>query len=166
MNDACQLYLTTYGRIDTINNLIKKCQIFYCCWKYWYSAKNHGLLLAVVVAYGMYKECASEPLARAAFGFEPDDEPFQLLSFHDFRDKLSAQGLAYSPLQQRYPGDLAMRAVTRLLMTQQKRMFKDKNEERRKPGRPKKKDAKEQDKTKAHVVTPGQLKLAKRFKVK
>jgi hypothetical protein len=120
MNDARQLYLATYGRIDTINNLIKKCQIYYCCWKYWHSAKNHPLLLAVVVAYGMYKECASEPLARAAFGFEPDDEPFQLLSFHDFRDKLSAQGLFYSPVEQCYPGDLAMRAVTRLSMTQQK----------------------------------------------
>jgi hypothetical protein len=166
MNDARQLYLATYGRIDTIDNLIKKCQIYYCCWKYWHSAKNHGLSLAVVVAYGMYKECASEPLARAAFGFEPDDEPFQLLSFHDFRDKLSGQGLAYSPLQRRYPGDSAMRAVTRLSMTQQKRMFKNKNEERRKPGRPKKKDDEEQDKTNAHVVKPGQLKIAKRFKVK
>ncbi len=82
MNDARQLYLTTYGRIDTLDNLINKCGIYYCCWKYWHSAKNHGLSLAVVVAYGMYKECASEPLARAAFGIDPDD--IELLSFHDF----------------------------------------------------------------------------------
>jgi hypothetical protein len=61
-----------------------------CCWKYWHSAKNHGHLLAVVVTYGLYKECASEPLAIAAFGFESNDEPFQLLSFHNFRDQLSA----------------------------------------------------------------------------
>jgi hypothetical protein len=64
MNDACQLYFATYGRIDMIDNLIKKCQMYYCCWKYWHSAKNHGLSLAVVVTYGMYKECTSEPLAR------------------------------------------------------------------------------------------------------
>jgi hypothetical protein len=139
MNDARQLYLATYGRIDTIENLIKKCQIYYCCWKYWYSAKNHGLALAVVVAYGMYKECASKPLARAAFGFEADDEPFQLLSFHNLRDRLSGQGLAYPPLQRHYPGDFAMRAVTRLLMSQQKRIFKNKNDVARKPGRPKNK---------------------------
>jgi hypothetical protein len=54
-NDARQLYLATYGRIDTINNLIKNCQMYYCCWKYWHSAKNHRLLLAVVVTCGMYK---------------------------------------------------------------------------------------------------------------
>jgi hypothetical protein len=68
MNDARQLYLATYGRIDTIDNMVKKCQVYYCCWKYWHSAKNHGLSLAVVVAYGMYKECASETLAHTAFG--------------------------------------------------------------------------------------------------
>jgi hypothetical protein len=35
MNDARQLYLLVmYGRIDTIDNLIKKCQMYYCCWKY------------------------------------------------------------------------------------------------------------------------------------
>jgi hypothetical protein len=58
-----------------------------------------------------------------------------------------------------------MRAVTRLSMNQQKRMFKNKNEVPRKPGRPKKKNE-EQAKTDAHVVTLGQLKLARRFKVK
>jgi hypothetical protein len=67
MNDARQLYLATYGRIDTIDNLINKCNMYYCSWKYWHSAKNHGLALAVVTAYGMYKECVQETLARAAF---------------------------------------------------------------------------------------------------
>jgi hypothetical protein len=46
MNDARQLYLATYGRIDTIDNMVKKCQMYYCCWKYWHSTKNHGLSLA------------------------------------------------------------------------------------------------------------------------
>jgi hypothetical protein len=162
MNDARQLYLATYGRIDTIDNLVKKCQMYYCCWKYWHSAKNHGLSLAVVVAYGMYKECVSEPLARAAFGFEADD-PVDLLSFHDFRDQLSAQGLAYSPVNRRYPGDSAMRAVTRLSMSQQKKAYKKKDGVARKPGRPKKDEEAKDD---AHVVTPKQLKIAKRYKFK
>jgi hypothetical protein len=30
MNGARQLYLATYGRINTIDNLIKKCQMYYC----------------------------------------------------------------------------------------------------------------------------------------
>jgi hypothetical protein len=119
MNDARQLYLATYGRIDTIDNMVKKCQMYYCCWKYWHSAKNHGLSLAVVVAYGMYKECASETLAHAAFGINPDE--MDVLSFHDFRDRLSAQGLSYSPVHRRYPGDSAMRAVTRQTTAQQKK---------------------------------------------
>jgi hypothetical protein len=74
MNDARQLYLATYGRIDTIDNLINKCNMYYCSWKYWHSAKNHGLALAVVTAYGMYKECVQETLARAAFGIDPDED--------------------------------------------------------------------------------------------
>jgi hypothetical protein len=101
MNDARQLYLATYGRIDTIDNLINKCGLYYCCWKYWHSVKNDGLSLAVVVAYGMYKECTSAPLARLIFGIDPDE--IEVLSFHDFRDKLSAQGLGYSPVNRRYP---------------------------------------------------------------
>ena len=83
INDARQLYLATYGRIDTIDNLINKCQMYYCCCVYWHSSKNHGLSLAVVIAYGMYKECTSEPLARAAFGIVAN-KPFQVLSFHHF----------------------------------------------------------------------------------
>ena len=60
MNEACQLHLKTYGRIDTIDSLIGHCHIYYRSWKYWYSwqsAKNHGMALAIVVAYDMYKEC-------------------------------------------------------------------------------------------------------------
>jgi hypothetical protein len=121
VNDARQLYLATYGRINTIDNLIKKCQMYYCCWKYWHLAKNHGLSLVVVIAYGMYKECASEPLARVAFGFEPEDPAStEILSFHDFRDQLSAQGMSYSPVRRQYPGDSTMRHVTRLSISQQK----------------------------------------------
>ena len=66
--DARQLYLATYGRIDTIDSLINECNLYYCCWKYWHSAKNHGLALAAVTAYGMYKECVTKTLAKEAFG--------------------------------------------------------------------------------------------------
>jgi hypothetical protein len=160
MNDARQLYLATYGRIDTIDNLIKKCHLYYCCWKYWHSAKNHGLSLAVVTAYGMYKECASEPLAREAFGIENNAD---ILSFHDFRDRLSAQGLGYSPIHRYYPGDAAMRAVTRL-SAKQKKVYRKKDDGARQVGRPKKRAGAEEND--AHVVTPTQVKIAKRYKYK
>jgi hypothetical protein len=166
MNDARQLYLATYGRIDTIDNLINKCSVYYCAWKYWHAAKNHGLSLAVVVAYGMYKECAKEPLARAAFGIAPRElEPGDVLSFHDFRDKLSAQGLAYSPVNQNYPGDSAMRAVTRLTVAKPKENQRH-DEGARRAGRPKKnmpgRATSSKNKNAAADITPEQLKTAKR----
>jgi hypothetical protein len=104
----------------------------------------------------VYKECASKPLVRAAFRIEPD-EPFQHLSFHDFQDQLSAQGLGYLPVQKHYQGYSTLRAVTRLTISQQKRLYKNKHEGARKPGRPKK-DKEEQDKNKKDG--------AKRYKVK
>ena len=166
MNDARQLYLATYGRIDTIDNMIKKCSIYYCCWKYWHSAKNHGLALAIVVAYDMYKECVSEQLALTAFEIVPEDK-LEVLSFHDFRDKLSDQGLKYKPSNRNYPGDSAMRAVTRMSAKQRKKSKGKQNggAAARKPGRPKKtNEAGKCDET-LHVVTPAQVKLAKRYTV-
>ena len=160
MNDARQLYLATYGRIDTIDSLINKCNMYYCCWKYWHSAKNHGLALAVVTAYGMYKECVTETLAKEAFGIARDE--VKLLSFHDFRDKLSGQGLAYTPLNTIYPGDSAMRAVTRMTSAQQKQAYNG-GKEKRPVGRPKKTRI---DDEALPVVTPRQLKVAKRHKLK
>jgi hypothetical protein len=108
----------------------------------------------------MYKECASKPLARAAFRIDLD-ESSAVLSFHNFGDQLSGQGLGYSLVQRCYPGDSAMRAVTRLSVNQQKQLYK-KNEGARKPGHPKKDEAKND----VHVVMPSQLKMAKSFKVK
>jgi hypothetical protein len=56
MNEAHQLYLASYGRIDTIDSLIKNCSIFYVSWKYWHASKLHVQALGVVVAYDTYKE--------------------------------------------------------------------------------------------------------------
>ena len=62
MNDARHLYLKTYGQIDTIDQMIRRCRIGYQCCKYWHSAMNHGIALAVVTAYDIYLECASGSL--------------------------------------------------------------------------------------------------------
>jgi hypothetical protein len=66
MNKAHQLYLPSYGRIDTINLPIKNCNMFYVSWKYWHASTLHVQVLAVVVAYNMYKETVEE--AWAEFG--------------------------------------------------------------------------------------------------
>lgn len=93
---------------------------YFCSWKYWSSAKDHILTLAILTAYDIYKECVTEMLAKAAIGDDKDE--VKLLSFlHDFRDKLSEQqGLGYAPTDTLYPGDSATRAVRRLTLAVQK----------------------------------------------
>jgi hypothetical protein len=67
MNEAPQLSLASYGRIDTIDLLVKNCNMFYVSWKYWHASKPHVEALAAVVAYNMYTEIVEE--AWAEFGF-------------------------------------------------------------------------------------------------
>ena len=106
-NNARQLYLATYGRIDTLDAFINRCRMYYRSWKYWHAAKLHGDALAVVVAYDMYQECAKESVAHAVFGIT-DNDTFDILDFHQFCNHLSMQGLEYSPVDTRYPGDAKM----------------------------------------------------------
>ena len=58
MNNAIELYLKTYGIIDTIDKYILNANIGYCSWKYWHAAMNHAKAMGLAVAYDMYKECA------------------------------------------------------------------------------------------------------------
>jgi hypothetical protein len=114
MNEARQLYLASYGRIDTIDSLIKNCNMFYVSWKYWHHAsKLHVQALAVVVAYDMYKEIVEE--AWAEFGFKTKQEAVKkcMLDFHAFRDQLAMQGLRYNSEDKKYKGDMAMRVNTK-----------------------------------------------------
>jgi hypothetical protein len=113
MNEARQLYLASYGRIDTIDSLIKNCRMFYVSWKYWHACKLHVQALALVAAYDMYKEVVEEGFA--AFGFDSKEEAIQkcMLDFHSFRDQLAIQGLRYNPKDRKYKGDLAMRVNTK-----------------------------------------------------
>lgn len=155
MNDARQLYLGSYGRIDTIDSLLVKCEIFYVTWKYWHAAKNHALALAVVTAYDMYLECATDPAAKEFFGIEND---IKILSFHQFRDKLSLAGLKYNPALKEYLGDERMRVNTKMTKAQRKRHLLD-DASPRKRGRPSKGDEV------AHIVTPAMFSKAKQDRV-
>ena len=74
MNDARQLYLASYGRIDTIDAQIRRCNLNYVSWKYWHSPKLHCDALALVMAYDMYIECATEDEPRNYFGISKEDK--------------------------------------------------------------------------------------------
>ena len=107
MNHAQRLYLSTYGRIDSADHLLKNAAIFYRTWKYWHAAKNHAIAMAIVVAYGVYQECC-EGLIEGEWKIKKED----IMDFFQFRERLATQMLAYSPKSEYLPGDQFMRAVT------------------------------------------------------
>ena len=150
MNDARQLYLQTYGRIDTLDSLIKKTGCYLRSWKYWHSAKNHCLSMAVVVSYDIFNEVVDE--AFAEFGLTADEAKSARMEFHEYRERLSQQGLEYDPSEQKYPGDKLMRVNTK------KTKNGNNNDVTKMPGsnnRPKKS-------SKHKMITAEQLKEAKR----
>ena len=113
-NMARLVYLNTYSRIDSIDHLIKNCNLFYVSWKYWHSPKNHALSLAIVTAYDIYLEICEGKI-------DPNYRLQSPVSFFTFRDVLSKQMCQYNPVHQLYPGDEKMRAVTQLHIKKRKR---------------------------------------------
>ncbi len=100
MNDARNLYLHSYGQVDTIDSQVGRCCIFQKCFKYWHSPKNHAIAIAVVMAYDMYKECTTESPAHDAWGLDSTEATTMkknVMNFYYFREKLSRQLLTYSP---------------------------------------------------------------------
>jgi hypothetical protein len=56
MNEAQELYLCTYGVIDTMDHMVvKNCHMFYRTWKYWYAAMNLAKAMTIVIAYDMVR---------------------------------------------------------------------------------------------------------------
>jgi hypothetical protein len=162
MNEARQLYLKTYGRIDTIDSLIRSCHVYYRSWKYWHSAKNHGTSLAIVVAYDMYKECTEGEICS-----EWKIDAKKVMDFHTFRDRLSTQGLEYSPISGRYPGDKAMRVYTKLSLKDRQKIFQETALPKRKAGRPSNATIRSlTSNSNDSIVTPEQFKLGKRNRIK
>jgi hypothetical protein len=105
MNEARNLYLGSYSRIDSIDHLIKNCKMKYRTWKYWHAPMLHAMSLAVLIAYDIYLEVAEGSLDKTW----KDDDP---CDFWTFRDLLSEQMLKYNPLRRKYAGDSKMRAAT------------------------------------------------------
>jgi hypothetical protein len=105
MNDARELYLATYGAIDTMDHLIKNCDMKYRSWKYWHAAMLLAKTMAIVVAYDMYKEAAKGTL-------NPDWKVEKPVSFFVFREELARSMLQYTPTARNYPGDSFVRVST------------------------------------------------------
>jgi hypothetical protein len=123
MNNARELYLKTYGAVDSLDLMIKRCRIGYQSFKYWHSPKNHALAMAVCVAYDMYKECLTDGNAQEYWKLSEQEmrkAKKELMSFYSFQDKLSLQGLQYDPVQQCYPGDKDLRGEVAVLMTDER----------------------------------------------
>ena len=151
MNQARDLYLNSYYRIDTIDHLIKNTDMFYRSWKYWHSPMIHGKSLAVVVAYDMYLECCEGNLKP---GWKIDAP----VTFWRFREKLPEQMLQYDARERRYPGDEFMRQSTH-------QRIRDRPAKRtRRAGRPNKSDGETPGQTPAvsGVVTMEQIEDAKK----
>ena len=106
-NQARRMYLKSYSRIDSIDHLIKNCNLKYRSWKYWHSAANHAKALAITVTYDMYLEVAEGKLQPSLKVSDPVD-------FFTFRDILSKQMCSYDPKNQKYAGDEKMRIVSKM----------------------------------------------------
>ena len=106
MNQARDLYLGTYSRINFIDNLVKDCHLKYQSWKYWHSPMLHATVLAIVIAYGMYLEVAEGKL-------DGDLKIESPVDFWTFQDVLSVQMFEYDPKNWQYLGDDAMRVCTK-----------------------------------------------------
>ena len=114
MNEGRQLYLSTYGKIDRIDHMIKNCNMYYRSWKYWHAPMNHAKALAVVTAYDMYKECAEGKI-------NPEWRVYKIVDFHRFRERLGQQMLTYDPRKRLYIGDEKFRVCTQQNQEQRRR---------------------------------------------
>ena len=132
MNEARQLYLNTYHKLDVLDGKLKRCHINYRSHKYWHAAKNHGYAMSLVVAYDIYRELATEKESLQEFGIQAEAAP-NVVDFRTFRDILSTQGLHYDPNDQFYPGDAEMRVNTKKRKSDRLESIK-----KRRRGRPKK----------------------------
>ena len=56
-NEGRETYLSQYWAVDNVDHMVSIAMIRYVCWKYWHAPYNHGLAIAVVAAFDMYREC-------------------------------------------------------------------------------------------------------------
>ena len=57
VNDTRSWYLSSYGTIDNVNNLVKFCSMKLCSWKFWHATMLHVKALTCTIAYNIYYKC-------------------------------------------------------------------------------------------------------------
>ena len=107
MNEARQLYLKTYGKIDQANRRMSDFNIGIKTMKYWHSAMDYAFQLALVQSYDFYVEAA-----RGEIDDEWELDPKKIWDFCSFLHCVSTQMLEFNPKDCAYPGDQFMRSVT------------------------------------------------------
>jgi hypothetical protein len=105
MNEARQLYLTTYSAVDKIDQLLRSSRLKIHTYKWWHHPGLHGVAMAMCMAFEFYKECAMGGGDPSWMIDNPMDGP-------EFRETLNLQMLMYDPVFLKYPGDAALRHVT------------------------------------------------------
>ena len=92
INHAIRIYLSTYGRIDSIDHLIINDNVCYRNWQYWYAPKNHAIALAIVTVFDICRECCECNIEDEWMVSSKDQ-----LDLFSFREKISSQMLMYLP---------------------------------------------------------------------
>ena len=108
-NEARETYLNHYYGMDLANHMIKNTANKFITWKYWHSAYLHAQSIVVVVTYDMYKECCEELLDST---WKIDEK--KMLSYSEFRMRLSKQMLEYNLRNNQYNGDNKLRLFTQI----------------------------------------------------
>ena len=84
---------------------MSKLNMKYTSWKYWHAAMLHYKKMVIVMAYDIY--------TRVATGKAGDKYKVGMpLGFAAFRERLSAQMVAYDPSERKYAGDALFRKST------------------------------------------------------
>jgi len=103
MNQARQLYLRTYNRVDVIDHYVKHLKMCLISWKYWFPPMLLWKGIAIVQAYDIYTECCEGNL-------DPDWKA-DPISFHMFFKRAMKSGLQYK-VTDRKRGEGTMRKCT------------------------------------------------------
>lgn len=108
-NEAREIYLNHYHGVDNMDHMIKTAANTFISWKYWHAPYLHAMTIGVIAAYDMYLEC-SEGLLDAEWKVAKRN----IMSFSQFRLRLSEQMLTYDPRNDMYPGDDKFRRSTQV----------------------------------------------------
>ena len=121
MNEPRKMYLTRYGVIDRIDARLRRLKLKLLSRRYHLAAMLNGFGLAIVDAFNIYRD-----LAEGNYGNEFKVEKLQ--SQEDWVMSASVDGMNYSSLNERYPGDGSTRRVKQSSKKKRRRSNNNNNE--------------------------------------